>query len=193
METQTRQGAATAPDTRTAWTIDPVHSTVGFSVRHMMITTVRGRFRGVGGTIRVDDSHPRDASVEVEVDAATIDTADAKRDEHLRSADFLDVATFPTIAFRSTLVEPLSPLGRDRWRVVGDLTIRGLTRSVELEAHRTGHATNPWGAEVVGYEATTTINRKDFGLTWNVSLETGGWLVGDEVKITIDLEAVRQG
>jgi polyisoprenoid-binding protein YceI len=193
METQTRQDVAPAIDTRTTWTIDPAHSTIGFAVKHMMFTTVHGRFGGVKGTIRVDDSRPHDAAVEVEIDTATVTTGDAKRDEHLRSADFFDVAAYPTIAFRSTRVEPISPLSRDRWRVVGDLTIHGVTRSVELAAEQTGRGTNPWGAEVAGFEATAKISRKDFGMEFNVPLAEGGFLVGDEVKIAIDVEAVRQG
>lgn len=192
MKTQTQQGVAAASDLRTTWTIDPAHSTIGFAVKHMMFTTVHGRFGGVSGTIRVDDDHPRDASVEVEIGATTIDTGEAKRDEHLRSADFFDVATYPTIAFRSTQVEPISPLSRDRWRIVGDLTIHGVTRSVELAAEQTGSGKNPLGAEVAGFEATTKISRKDFGMEFNVPLDGGGVLVGDEVKIAIDVQAVRQ-
>jgi polyisoprenoid-binding protein YceI len=193
VETQTGQSVAPAIDPRTTWTIDPAHSTIGFAVKHMMFTTVHGRFGGVKGTIRGDDTHPHDAAVEVEIDTATIDTGDAKRDEHLRSADFFDVATHPTIAFRSTRVEPVSPLGRDRWRVVGDLTIHGVTRSVELAVEETGRGTNPWGAVVAGFEATTRISRKEFGMEFNVPLDGGGVLVGDEVKIAVDLQAVRQG
>jgi polyisoprenoid-binding protein YceI len=192
METQTQQSMATPSDTRTIWTIDPAHSRIGFSVKHMMFTTVHGRFGGVNGTIRLDDDHPHDASVEVEIDTATIDTGDANRDEHLRSADFFDVATYPTIVFRATLVEPVSPLSRDRWRVVGDLTIHGVTRSVELAAEETGRGTNPFGADIAGFEATAKISRKDFGMEFNVPLEGGGFLVGDEVKIAIDVEALRQ-
>ena len=112
METQTQHELATPPETRTTWTIDPAHSTLGFAVKHVTFSTVRGRFRGVKRTIRLDDEHPRDSSVEVEIDVATIDTGDPKRDEHLRSADFFDVATYPTITFRSTRVKPANPLSR---------------------------------------------------------------------------------
>jgi polyisoprenoid-binding protein YceI len=192
METQTLQSVATAIDTRTTWTIDPAHSTIGFSVKHMMFTTIHGRFGGVRGTIRVDDDHPRNASVEVEIDTATVNSGDAVRDAHLRSADFFDVATYPTIAFRSTRVEPVSPLSRDRWNVVGDLTIHGVTRSVELTAEQTGRGTNPMGAVVAGFEATGKISRKDFGMEFNVPLAEGGFLVGDEVKISIDVQALRE-
>jgi polyisoprenoid-binding protein YceI len=193
METVTQQGATTAPDTRTTWAIDPAHSTIGFAIKHMMFTTVHGRFDGVRGTIRLDDDHPHNAAVEVEIDTASVDTGDAQRDEHLRSADFFDVATYPTIAFRSTRVDPASPLSRDRWRVIGDLTIHGVTRSVELTAEQTGRGTNPYGAAVPGFEATGKIGRKDFGMEFNIPLAEGGFLVGDEVKIAIDIEAVRQG
>lgn len=191
METQTQQGVA-ASDRRTTWTIDPAHSTIAFSVKHMMFTTVHGRFGGVRDTIRVDDDRPHDASVEVEIDTAPVDTGDTKRDEHLRAADFFDVAAYPTIAFRSTRVEPVSPLSRDRWRVVGDLTIHGVARSVELAVEQIGRGTNPWGAEVAGFEATAKISRKDFGMEFNVPLDGGGVLVGDEVKIAVDLQAVRE-
>jgi polyisoprenoid-binding protein YceI len=193
METHTRQDVATAGDTRTSWTIDPAHSTIGFAVKHMMVTTIHGRFGGVKGTIRVDDTHSHDASVEDEIDAATVDTGDAKRDEHLRPPDFFDVANYPTIAFRSARVEPASPLGRGRWRVVGDPTIHGVTRSVELAAEQTGRGTNPWGVEVAGFAATARISRKGFGTEFNVPLAEGGFLVGDEVKVAVDPEAARQG
>jgi len=192
METRTQQDVNTAIDTRTTWAIDPAHSTIGFSVKHMMFTTVHGRFRGVTGTIRIDDDHPYTATVEIEIDTATVDTGDPKRDEHLRSADFFDVATYPTITFRSTYVEPASPLSHGRWIVVGDLTIHGVTRSVELTAEETGRGTNPYGAVVAGFEATGKISRKDFGMTFNVPLAEGGLLVGDDVKIAIDVQAIRQ-
>jgi polyisoprenoid-binding protein YceI len=191
METQTQQGTPMAIDSRTTWTIDPAHSTIGFSVKHMMFTTVHGRFGGVGGTIRVDDDRPHDATVDIEIDTATIDTGDAKRDEHLRSADFFDAGTYPTIAFRSTRVEPISPLSPDRWRVVGDLTIHGVTRAIELVAEQTGRGTSPMGTVVTGFEAMAKISRKDFGMEFNVPLDGGGFLVGDEVKISVDVQTVR--
>jgi polyisoprenoid-binding protein YceI len=183
-------GTATAPvAARTTWTIDPVHSRVEFAVKHMMITTVRGSFTGVTGTITLDETDLGRSSVNVEIDAASIDTHDAQRDAHLRTADFLDVERFPTITFRSTSVEPK---GDDDLRVIGDLTIRGTTRQVTLDTTYNGRGTNPWGQEVIGYEAETTINRKDFGLEWNVALEAGGWLVGDDLKITIDIQAKKE-
>ena len=188
MATQTLQRTETGAETGTLWTIDPVHSTIGFSIKHMVVATVRGRFGGFRGTIRFDDDRPQDASVEVEIDAGTIDTGIANRDEHLRSADFFDVAEYPTIAFRSTRVEPVNPLGRDRWVVVGDLTMSGVTRSVELAVEQTG-GTNPWGDEVAGFAATATISRKDFGIGCSLLFERGELVIGDEVKIAIDIQA----
>jgi polyisoprenoid-binding protein YceI len=174
---------------RTVWAIDPAHSNVEFGVKHMTFTTVRGRFSGVSGTITLDEQHIEHSSVEVEIDVASIDTRDEKRDTHLRSADFFDVERIPTMTFKSTRVEPTQS---GELRVVGDLTIRGVTREVVLDTTMTGRGTNPFGVEVAGFEATTRINRKDFGLMWNVALETGGFLVGDEIKITIDIEAAKQ-
>jgi len=174
---------------RTTWTIDPAHSNVEFGVKHMMFTTVKGRFSDVRGTITLDEQHVENSSVEVEIGVASIDTRDEKRDVHLRSADFFDVERFPTMTFKSTRVEPTS--GGEA-RVTGDLTIHGVTREVVLNTTMTGRGTNPWGAEVAGFEATTRINRKDFGLEWNVALESGGFLVGDEIKISIDIEAPKQ-
>ncbi len=189
METLTHQTPTIPMATRSTWTIDPAHSHVQFAVRHLVVSTVKGRFGHLSGTITLDEQHFAGSSVEVEIDAATIDTREEQRDAHLRSADFLDVERFPTITFRSTRVEP----GRgDAFRIVGDLTIRGVTRQVVLEAEQIGRGTSPWGAEVIGFEATTKINRKDFGLTWNVALETGGVVVGDEIKIELQIEAAPQ-
>lgn len=170
----------------TVWTIDPSHSAVEFSVKHMMFATAKGRFSDVMGTITVDNEHGGNSSVEVEIAAASIDTHDAKRDEHLKAADFFDVETYPTITFKSTEVEPA---GDSNLKVTGDLTIRGVTRPVVLDAEFNGQGTNPWGQGVISYSAHTKINRKDFGLNWNAALESGGVLVGDEVKITIEIEA----
>jgi polyisoprenoid-binding protein YceI len=189
METQTHQTPTTALATRSTWAIDPAHSHVQFAVRHLVVSTVKGRFGDVSGTITLDEQHLAGSSVDVEIDAATVDTREERRDAHLRSADFFDVERFPTITFRSSRVEP----GRGAaLRIVGDLTIHGVTRQVELEAEQTGRGASPWGAEVIGFAATTKINRRDFGLTWNQALETGGVVVGDEIKITIDVEATRQ-
>lgn len=173
----------------TTWHIDPAHTLVEFSVKHMMFTTVKGRFTGVRGTIRLDEANPTNSYVESEIDAATITTGDERRDAHLQSAEFLDVEKYPTITFKSTRVEVLDS---ERARVMGNLTIHGVTREVTLDTEYTGRGTTPFGTEVVGFEARTTINRKDFGLIWNVSLESGGVLVGDTIKIEIQVEAVRE-
>ena len=169
----------------TVWTIDPTHSVVEFSVKHMMFATAKGRFSDVSGTITVDNENIENSSVDVTIGAASIDTRDEKRDGHLRSADFFDAENYPTLTFKSTRVER----DGDGLKVTGDLTIRGVTRPAVLEAEYNGQGVNPWGQQVLSYSATTKINRKDFGLNWNAALETGGMLVGEEVKIQIELEA----
>jgi len=179
----------TAPLTQTTWEIDSAHTDVGFSVKHLMISTVRGRFSDVRGTIRIDDDDLATASVQVEIGAAGIDTRQQQRDDHLRSADFFDVEKFPTIEFESRRIERIE---NDRYRVVGDLTIRDVTREVVLDATQEGRGRDPWGGERLGFSAKTTIDRRDFGLTWNQALETGGFVVGNEIKITLDVEAVKQ-
>ena len=180
---------ASAPATQaTTWTIDPKHTLVEFSAKHMMFTTVKGRFGGVSGTIIENEADPSQSSVDVEIDAATIDTREPQRDGHLRSEDFLHVEAHPLITFKSTQVEAV---GKDHLRVTGDLTIRGATRSVVLDTTITGRGTTPFGQQAAGFSAETSINRKDFGLTWNVALEAGGFLVGDQIKIVLEVEAVR--
>jgi polyisoprenoid-binding protein YceI len=190
MEVQTLQRTGVAVDAGAMWTIDPIHSTIGFSIKHMIFATVHGRFNGFRGTIRFDGDRSHDASVEVQIDAASIDTGIGKRDEHLRTADFFDVATYPTISFRGTRIEPVGPFRRDRWRVVGDLTMHGVTRSVELAVERTGGGPQLWDLEVASFAATTTISRKDFGIGLNLPLEKGEFVIGDEVKIAIDVQVV---
>jgi polyisoprenoid-binding protein YceI len=170
------------------WTIDPTHTLVEFSGKHMMFTTVKGRFRDVQGKLVLDAADHARSSVEVEIQAGSIDSGVEQRDGHLRSADFLDTETHPTIGFKSRRVESA---GADRARVHGDLTIRGTTRPVELDVRYEGLGTNPWGKEVVGFSATTEINRKEFGLTWNVALEAGGFLVGEQVKVHLEVQATR--
>lgn len=172
-----------------SWSIDPAHSVVGFSVRHMMVSRVRGRFGKFEGTLDLDEERPERSSVEFAVYVDSIDTGVPARDDHLRSADFFDVANFPTMTFRSTSVERIGP---NVYRVKVDLTIRGTTRPVELEVTDEGRNKDPWGNLRWGFSARTAINRKDFGLTWNVPLEAGGWLVGDQVNIEIELQAVKQ-
>jgi len=177
----------TTPAT-TTWSIDPAHSHVGFAVKHMMISTAKGRFGIVRGTVRSDDADPAKGEVEVEIDVDSIETGEAKRDAHLKSADFFDAATHPTITFKSTRVTGVKG---DQFTLVGDLTIHGVTREATLDVTSEGRATDPWGGERAGYTAATKISRKEFGLNWNQALETGGVLVGDEIKISLDLELVK--
>jgi polyisoprenoid-binding protein YceI len=169
------------------WNIDSAHSGVHFSVRHMVISKVRGAFDKWQGTIQFDEKDPTASRVSVRIDASSIDTREPKRDEHLRSADFFDVANHPEITFESTRVEKGKS---DRYRVFGDLTIRGTTAEVELDAEYLGAGVDPWGNRRIGFHARTAISRKQFGLTWNQVLETGGVLVGDEVEIALDVQAV---
>lgn len=174
---------------QTTWTIDPVHSSVEFSVRHLMITTVKGRFTDVQGTVTLDEANPAAAAAEIRIQAASIDTREAQRDAHLKSADFFDVETFPLLTFRSTAVDGIR---KDGFTLVGDLTIHGVTREVALDVSSEGRAKDPWGGERAGYVATTKIKRSDFGLTWNQLLETGGLAVSDEVKISLDVQVVKK-
>src|SRR2546428_5672978 len=182
--------STTAPDTAnwSVWHIDPAHSLVEFGVRHMMVSTVRGRFTGLSGTIVDAGEDPKLSSVKAAIDVTTLITGDPRRDEHLRSADFFDVARYPSITFESRRIS--GP--RDRFTIIGDLTIHGVTREVTLQATFNGTGTSPYGQRVAGFTAETTINRKDFGLNWNAALETGGVLVGDQAKVAIEIEAVLQ-
>lgn len=166
--------------------IDKAHSDLLFQVRHL-VTRVRGRFTDFSGTLSFDLESPADSSVVVTIDAASIDTGTPDRDTHLRSADFFDVATYPALTFVSSRVDRKSD---DRFDVTGTLTIHGVTREVTLPVTYLGRATDPWGNERAGFESEITINRKDFGLGWNALLETGGFVVGDEVKITLSVQAI---
>jgi len=169
--------------------IDPVHTSAHFSVRHLMISNVRGEFTKVSGKILWDAEDPSSLSIEADIDAASINTREPQRDAHLKSPDFLDVEKYPTIHFESTQVHS----DKGDLKVGGNLTIHGVTRDVVLELEGpTPETKDPWGNVKVGASATTKINRKDFGLTWNAALETGGVMVGDEIKISIDVEAARQ-
>jgi polyisoprenoid-binding protein YceI len=170
------------------YVIDASHSTVGFSVRHMVVSKTKGRFTDFAGEIHFTDE-PLDSYVNVTIQTASIDTADAKRDEHLRSADFFDADTNKTITFNSTKV---THKGGNEFAVVGDLTIKGITKSVTLDLEYEGDTADPWGGERAGFTAKTKVNREDFGLTWNVALETGGVVVGKEITIELEVEAVRQ-
>lgn len=179
---------AVATERTSLWAIDPAHSNVEFAVKHLMIATVKGRFAEVSGTLHLDEAQPEQSVVDVRIGAASIDTRQPDRDAHLRSADFFDVENHPAITFKSTRVTRVG----DEYRVDGDLTIHGATRPVSLRVNEEGRTRDPWGNERVGFSATTKINRKEFGLTWNQVLETGGIAVADEVKISIDLELVKQ-
>ncbi len=170
------------------WNIDTSHAMASFSAKHMMITTVRGTFTKITGTIDLDPAHPEKASVEAVIDVNSMTTTGVEqRDQHLKSPDFLDVAKYPTITFKSTKVEPTA---NDEARVTGDLTIRDVTHPVTFNATLTGQGKTPYGMTVVGFEGSTRINREDWGLTWNMALEAGGWLVGKDIKIELDVEAV---
>jgi polyisoprenoid-binding protein YceI len=171
--------------------MDPAHTAVEFSVKHMMFTTARGRFTALSGTIEVNEEQPSKSSVEVKIDATTIDTASPDRDKHLRSADFLDVENHPYITFKSRRVEGTPHREGERFRVIGDLTIRGETLEVTLDCTYLGMGKDPWGGTRAGFQATTEIDRRKWGLRWNQALETGGILVANEVKIELDVQAVR--
>ena len=197
MSTPTATATATAP-VRTVdgtevplagtYSLDASHSEVGFSVRHVMVSKTKGRFADIEGSVVIADD-PLASSVEVTIQAGSIDTRDEGRDGHLRSPDFLDVEAFPVLSYASRSVQPA---GKGRWAVEGDLTVKGVTRSVPLKVTFEGGAKDPWGGERIGFTASAELDREDFGLTWNQVLETGGVLVGKTVKIEIEAEAVRQ-
>ena len=175
----------------TTWTIDPAHSLVEFTAKHMMITNVRGRMTDVRGTISLDEENPARSTVAAEFDADSIDTRSEQRDAHLRSADFLDVENYPKISFRSRRIEGRPREEGDSFPVIGELTIRGTTRDVVLDATFEGTGRDPWGGERVSFSADTKIDRREFGLVWNQALETGGILVSNEIRIHIEAQAVR--
>jgi polyisoprenoid-binding protein YceI len=169
--------------------LDPAHSSAQFTVRHMMITNVRGSFSGVEGTVAYDPDNPGDATLEATIPAANINTLEPDRDKHLKSADFLDVEKYPTITFKSRKV---TPAGEGELRIAGDITIHGVTKEVVLDVEGpTGEGKDPWGNLRMGASATTKIKRSEFGLTWNAALETGGILVGDDLKIALDVSLIR--
>ena len=171
------------------YNIDPAHSSVHFSVRHLMVSNVRGSFSGVKGSVTIDPSQPERDSVEADIDVNTIGTNDEKRDAHLKSPDFFDAAQYPKMTFRSTRVEKT---GSDSYRVTGDLTLHGVTKAVTLDVEDvTEEAKDPWGSTRIGASAKGKLKRSDFGLTWNAPLEAGGFMVGDDVKLEFDLQFVR--
>lgn len=179
---------ATTVQGRTAWKLDPAHTMVEFSAKHMMITTVRGRIADVEGTIYTDEQNPANSSVGAVLKGASLDTRSEQRDQHLRSADFLDVEKFPEITFRSKRIEG----SKEKFKLTGDLTIRGTTKEVTLDVTFEGSGKDPWGGERVGFTATAKIDRRDFGLTWNQALETGGVLVGTDIKLNIEAQATKE-
>lgn len=172
---------------KTAWKLDPTHSTVEFSAKHLMITTVKGRIADIEGTIYTNENDPKSSSVEATLKTASIDTRTDQRDQHLRSADFLNVEQYPEIKFRSTRIEG----SKQEFKLTGDLTIRDVTRPITLDVTFEGETKDPWGGNRVGFSATGKIDRREFGLTWNQLLETGGVAVGNEIKLGLEIQAVR--
>lgn len=170
------------------WTIDPAHTRLGFVARHAMVTKVRGSFEDVAGTLVIDAANPSASTAEVSVGLASVSTGSPDRDAHLRGADFFDADNHPAMTFGSTAVKQ----DDDTFVMLGDLTIKGVTRPIELELEPTGVATDPFGNVRAGFEGSAELSRKDFGLTWNVSLETGGVLVSDKIKIQLDVSAIKQ-
>ncbi len=182
---------APSRDTQTTqWQIDPAHSAAHFSVRHLMISNVRGEFTKLTGSARINPSDPVKSTVEVTIQAGSLNTREPQRDEHLRSADFFDVANYPTLTFRSKRIDPL---GAENFKLTGDLTMHGVTKEVSFDVEGpTPSVKDPWGNIRAGVTASAKINRKDFGLVWNALTEAGGVVVGDEVKITIEAELIQQ-
>ena len=171
------------------WKIDSAHSEIQFSVRHMMISKARGRFDAFSGEVNFDEKNPAASSVDVSIDASSINTRDAQRDGHLKSPDFLNMEEYPALRFISKRVEVL---GENKGRIYGDLTIRDISREVVMDADFSGTAKSPWGATSAGFSATTSFDRTEWGLVWNQALETGGILVGDKVDVSIELELIKQ-
>lgn len=172
----------------TTWNIDATHSHVEFAIRHLMIATVRGRFTDVRGTVTSHGDDPSKGEVDVHIGVASVDTRDAQRDAHLRSAEFFEADKYPEMTFRSLRITDVSG---NEFKLTGNLTIRGVTREITFDVTSNGRAKDPWGGERSGFSATGRIKRGDFGLTWNQALETGGVLVGDDVRITLDVELVK--
>jgi polyisoprenoid-binding protein YceI len=182
--------AASQSTNLTQWQIDPAHSAAHFSVRHLMISNVRGEFTKLSGSALINPADPAKSSVEITIQAASLNTREPQRDEHLRSADFFDVANHPTLTFRSKRIEAL---GAENFKLTGDLTIRGVTKEVTFDVEGpTASVKDPWGSIRAGVTASAKINRKDFGVAWNALTETGGVVVGDEVKITVEAELIQQ-
>lgn len=181
----------TVQTSTSTWSLDATHSDVGFAVRHMMISTVKGRFADVEGTLDLDLDRG-ELDIDVRIDAASLDTRVEKRDRHLRSPDFFDVERFPTLTFTSRRTEGWTGEPGSAFTVLGDLTIKGVTRQVALDVTFEGRGTDPWGGERLGFTARTGIDRTDFGLTWNQALEAGGVLVAPEVELSLEVQWVKQ-
>jgi polyisoprenoid-binding protein YceI len=181
--------AATPATGTTTWAVDPTHSLVEFAVKHLMISTVRGRFGDAKGTIRINEADPKQSQVDIEIPTASIDTRAEQRDNHLRSPDFFHVERYPAMKFVSKRID--GDVNAE-FKLIGDLTIRDTTREVVLEAEFQGKTRDPWGGDRMGFEAKGKINRKDFGLNWNQALDAGGWVLGDDIKMTIAVELVKQ-
>lgn len=171
----------------TKWDLDLSHSSINFHVRHLMVSKVHGRFTSWTANLELDDEDLTKSRLDVTIDAASVDTKEDKRDAHLKSADFLDVEKFPSITFKSSHIEK----DGDGYKVTGDITIRGVTKQVELEVEGGGQVKDPWGGTRTGFSAKAKLNRKDFGLTWNLALEAGGFVVGDKLEISIEVEAIK--
>jgi polyisoprenoid-binding protein YceI len=178
---------STAAGGRTVWKLDPSHTAVEFSAKHLMITTVKGRITDVEGTIYTDEKNPGNSSVEATLKATSIDTRTDQRDQHLRSEDFLNVEKYPDIKFRSTRIEG----DKEHFKLSGQLTIRDVTKEITLDVHYEGETKDPWGGTRVGFSGTGKIDRRDWGLTWNQALEAGGVVVGNDIKINLEVEAVK--
>ena len=185
MTTQTQVQAPVS-----TWTIDSAHSSAEFAVKHMMVSTVKGRFRAVEGAVRIDEANPANSIVSAAIDVASVDTGVEQRDEHLRSDDFFNASAFPKITFRST---DLAQTPGGEWKLTGDLTIRDVSRSVTLDVEFEGRGIDAYGKDRAGFSAETKINRKDFGVNWNGLIEAGGVVVSDSVKIALNVEIVREG
>jgi polyisoprenoid-binding protein YceI len=181
----------TAPvaGTKTAWKLDPSHTSVEFSAKHLMITTVKGRITDIEGIIYTDEKDLKNSSVEATLKAVSLDTRTDQRDQHLRSADFLDVEKFPEIRFRSTRIQG----DKQSFKLTGDLTIRDVTKPITLDVEFEGETKDPWGGQRLGFSANGKIDRREFGLTWNQALEAGGVVVGNDIKISLEVQAVKVG
>jgi len=181
---------AAAPGTVTTWNLDPAHSAAEFKVKHMMISNVKGKFSGLSGVLKLDETDYTRSTVEASIPLASLATGDEQRDGHLKSADFLDAEKFPAMTFKSTNIDST---GGGNYEVTGELTIHGVTKSATLSVEDVSKPSkDPWGNHRIGLSGSTKINRKDFGLTWNSALETGGVLVGEEVTITLDVQFIKQ-